>query len=119
MICKGFSPFLFPSHHPQAHGEPRLFTVADFPYSEDEDAFYNAHYETAPSTPMQHQLMQMFFPFHHHQLSKSEICDALWPKKDDPSETLFTLIAASETSHRNSNLKIEVDRGRAYRLTDG
>ena len=39
-------------------------------------------------TPMQRQLMEMFVASGSHRLSKHEICDALWPKKDDASETL-------------------------------
>ena len=37
---------------------------------------------------MQQQLMEMFFRSDTHLLTKAEICDALWPKKEDASETL-------------------------------
>ena len=68
-------------------------------------------------TPMQHQLMQLFFNNTHHQLSKQEICDALWPKKPDASETLYTLIRRIKpVIEQNSNLMIESERGKSYRL---
>ena len=64
-------------------------------YSQNEDSFYNTH----------------------HQLSKQEICDALWPKKPDASETLYTLIRRIKpVIEQNSNLMIESERGKSYRL---
>ena len=69
-------------------------------------------------TPMQQQLMEMLWQSPSHKLSKTEICDALWPKKEDASETLYTLIRRLKPIiEEHSNLKIEVDRGRAYGLT--
>ncbi len=51
----------------------------------------------------------------HHQLSKQEICDALWPKKPDASETLYTLIRRIKpVIEQNSNLMIESERGKSY-----
>lgn len=68
-------------------------------------------------TPMQQQLMELFFHSPNHTLSKAEICDALWPKKEDASETLYTLIRRLKPIiEQHSDLKIEVDRGRAYEL---
>ncbi len=68
-------------------------------------------------TPMQQQLMEMFFRSPSHLLTKSEICEALWPKKDDASETLYTLIRRLKpVIEQHSDLKIEADRGRAYEL---
>ena len=68
-------------------------------------------------TPMQRQLMEMFVASGSHRLSKHEICDALWPKKDDASETLYALI--SRLKHeldKTSSFDIISDRGRAYIL---
>ena len=68
-------------------------------------------------TPMQQQLMEMFFRSPSHLLTKAEICEALWPKKDDASETLYTLIRRLKpVIEQHSKLKIEADRGRAYEL---
>ena len=63
------------------------------------------------------QLMEMFFRSESHQLTKTEICDALWPKKDDANDTLYTLIRRLKPIiEEHSDLKIESDRGRAYKL---
>jgi hypothetical protein len=68
-------------------------------------------------TPMQQQLMEMFMSAPEYTLTKQQICDALWPKKDDASETLYTLIRRLKPIvEQHSELKIEVDRGRAYSL---
>ena len=68
-------------------------------------------------TPMQRQLMEMFVASGSHRLSKHEICDALWPKKDDASETLYALISRLKRElDKTSNYDIISDRGRAYVL---
>lgn len=89
-------------------------------YSSSDDTFYKKESDEAIKfTPMQHQLMQLFFENEHHKLSKQEICDALWPKKPDASETLYTLIRRIKPIiENNSNLMIESERGKAYRLTE-
>ena len=82
-------------------------------YSPDEDSFYNQKSgQTIKFTPMQHQLMQLFFNNTYHQLTKQEICDALWPKKPDASETR----RIKPVIEQNSNLMIESERGKSYRL---
>lgn len=87
-------------------------------YSETEGRFYAADGSHVQLTPMQHQLMEMFFHSPSHSLSKTEICDALWPKKPDASDTLYTLIRRLKpVIEQHSNLKIESDRSKAYRLT--
>ena len=68
-------------------------------------------------TPMQRQLMEMFVASGSHRLSKHEICDALWPKKDDASETLYALISRLKRElDKTSSFDILSDRGRAYIL---
>ena len=68
-------------------------------------------------TPMQRQLMEMFVASGSHSLSKHEICNALWPKKDDASETLYALISRLKRElDKTSNYDIISDRGRAYIL---
>jgi len=87
-------------------------------YSEAEGRFYAIDGNEVQLTPMQHQLMEMFFHSPSHSLSKTEICDALWPKKPDASDTLYTLIRRLKpVIEQHSNLKIESDRSKAYRLT--
>ena len=68
-------------------------------------------------TPMQHTLLEMFMQSESHSLSKQEICDRLWPKKPDASDTLYTLIKrVKPIIEEHSNLKIESDRGKSYSL---
>jgi len=86
-------------------------------YAESEGCFYDAEGRQVKLTPMQQQLMEMFFRSSSHSLTKTEICDALWPKKPDASETLYTLIRRLKPIiEAHSDLRIEVDRGKAYEL---
>ena len=83
-----------------------------------EGSFVDAKGCVVRLTPMQQQLMEMLWQSPSHKLAKTEICDALWPKKEDASETLYTLVRRLKPIiEEHSNLKIEVDRGRAYGLT--
>ncbi len=68
-------------------------------------------------TPMQHTLLEMFMTSESHSLSKQEICERLWPKKPDATDTLYTLIRRIKPIiEAQSNLKIETDRSRGYTL---
>lgn len=98
----------------------KLLSFGSLSYCSDEDAFYNKEtQESIRFTPMQHQLMQMFLSNIHHQLSKQEICETLWPKKPDASETLYTLIRRIKPIiESHTNLMIETERGKAYRLVE-
>ena len=97
--------------------EVPLMTFGGLAYAEREGRFYNKLGKQVRLTPMQQQLMEMFFRSESHQLTKTEICDALWPKKDDANDTLYTLIRRLKPIvEEHSNLKIESDRGRAYEL---
>ena len=76
-----------------------------------------ASFSATHLTPMQRQLMEMFVASGSHRLSKHEICDALWPKKDDASETLYALISRLKRElDKTSSFDIISDRGRAYIL---
>ena len=80
--------------------------------------FIDAKGRVVKLTPMQQQLMEMLWQSPSHQLPKTEICEALWPKKEDASETLYTLVRRLKPIiEQHSNLKIEADRGRSYGLT--
>ena len=86
-------------------------------YAESEARFFDAEGQHVKLTPMQQQLMEMFFRSEAHLLTKTEISDALWPKKEDASETLYTLIRRLKPIiEQHSDLKIEADRGKAYEL---
>lgn len=90
----------------------------DIRLSADGNCFYDASGKMLRLTPMQHRLMLMFFRSPSHCLAKQEICDALWPRKDDANDTLYTLIRRLKpVLEASGNLRIEAERGRAYRLT--
>ena len=94
-----------------------LMIFGGLAYSEHDGRFYNTMGKQVRLTPMQLQLMEMFFRSESHQLTKTEICDALWPKKDDANDTLYTLIRRLKPIiEAHSDLMIESDRGRAYEL---
>jgi DNA-binding response OmpR family regulator len=71
-------------------------------------------------TPMQEQLMNMFLESPTRTLTKEEICSALWPKKDNPDDTLYTFISRMKSSlaRQSSSYRIENKRGREYFLAD-
>lgn len=74
--------------------------------------------QTLTLTPMQEKLMQMFFDSPTRTLSKEEICSALWPKKDNPDDTLYTFISRMKSSlAKQSSYRIQNRRGREYSLT--
>lgn len=109
--------------HRQSH-EVLPVAVSEMPnayggltFSEAEGKFIVSSGETLRLTPMQQQLMEMFFKAPSHCLTKQEICDVLWPKKPDASDTLYTLIRRLRPIiEHNTNLKIESDRSKAYFL---
>ena len=79
--------------------------------------FVDAKGNVVRLTPMQQQLMEMLWQSPSHQLPKTVICDALWPKKPDANETLYTLIRRLKPIiEQHSNLRIEADRGKSYGL---
>lgn len=83
-------------------------------------SFYDLRRNPVSLTPMQTRLMLMFFNAHEHRLTKQEICDELWPKKPDASETLYTLIRRLRPVIRqHGNLGIASERGKDYQLRIG
>ena len=88
-------------------------------YDAAQSRFSTAEGKTLRLTPMQQQLMEMLFTADDHTISKQAICDRLWPKKSDANDTLYTLVRRlKQVVESNSSLRIESERGRAYRLTD-
>lgn len=67
-------------------------------------------------TPMQEQLLKMFFHAEGHLLSKQEICNKLWLKKPDANDTLYTLIRRIKPVIADKGLTITNKRGKGYRL---
>lgn len=86
-------------------------------YVEEQSRFITDEGEVMRLTPMQQQLMEMFYNSPSHSLTKQDICDVLWPKKPDASDTLYTLIRRLKPIiEEKTSLRIEVDRGREYIL---
>ena len=86
-------------------------------YSDADDRFYGTDHTPIRFTPMQQQLMRLFWQSPAHSISKEEICAALWPKKDDANDTLYTLIRRLKPIvEGHTRLKIVADRGRNYSL---
>ena len=82
-----------------------------------EGRFFDIQGNEMRLTPMQQQLLEMLWAAPSHRLSKQEICDSLWPRKEDASETLYTLIRRIKpVIEEHSQLKIEAERGRSYLL---
>lgn len=97
--------------------QENTITFGNLSFSRQEACFYNERQEKLKLTPMQHTLMEMFYLSSSHLLFKSDICQTLWPGKDNADETLYTLIRRLKPIvEDNSNLRITTDRGRAYGL---
>lgn len=97
--------------------QENTITFGNLSLSLQEACFYNERQEKLKLTPMQYTLMEMFYLSSSHLLFKSDICQSLWPGKDNADETLYTLIRRLKPIvEDNSNLRITTDRGRAYGL---
>lgn len=97
--------------------QENTITFDNLSLSLQEACFYNERQEKLKLTPMQYTLMEMFYLSSSHLLFKSDICQSLWPGKDNTDETLYTLIRRLKPIvEDNSNLRITTDRGRAYGL---
>lgn len=76
-----------------------------------DSCFYDEQHNCIRLTPLQYSLMKMFFLSSSHYLCKAEICQSLWPGKDNADETLYTLIRRLKPIvEANSNLYIKTDR---------
>ena len=94
-----------------------MLFVGNLGYDAHECRFYNEQNQFVPLTPMQRDLLRLFFDTPTHTLDKATICDQLWPKKPDASETLYTLIRRLKiVLHEHSNLEIDNNRGLSYSL---
>lgn len=95
----------------------QTIAYGDITLSCDQSCFYRKDKEKLKLTPQQYTLMEMFFLSPSHILTRTDICEALWPGKANADETLNTLIRRLRPLvEENTNLKITTDRGRAYIL---
>lgn len=102
----------------QKRQEPGLVTYfGGLTYSETDQRFYNTERTPIRFTPMQQQLMLLLWKAPSHSLPKEEIRAALWPKKEDANDTLYTLIRRLKpVVEEHTDLKIVTDRGSNYSL---
>ena len=97
--------------------DTRTIAYGNMSLSCDTSCFYKEDREKLKMTPQQYTVMEMFFRSPTHILTRTEICETLWPGKINADETLNTLIRRLRPLvEENSNLKITTDRGRAYIL---
>lgn len=86
-------------------------------FSEKNDLFYDSKGNPIHFTPMQQQLIRLFWESPSHTLSKEVICAQLWPKKEDANDTLYTLVRRLKpVLEENTGLVLVADRGRSYSL---
>ncbi len=100
---------------------PELIGIAmgKLRYNAELKRFYNAQGRELCLTPMQSQLLALFFTASDHRLPKQQICDTLWPRKPDASETLYTLIRRTKPIvEQEGGLRIVCDRGKDYRIEE-
>ena len=101
----------------QKEAEEKTLTFGNLILSTHKASFYKEDGEKLKLTPQQYDLMEMFFHSPAHVLTRTEICESLWPGKENADETLNTLVRRLRPLvEDNSNLKITTDRGRAYIL---
>ena len=89
----------------------------DLFYSAESHALLNKSGKPLHLTPMQRQLVTLFLSKPDYQVSTAEICETLWPKKDNAKDTLYTLIRRIKpVLEDQANIKIVSEKGGYYRL---
>ena len=104
------------SHAPLPSGT--TLVLGGIMLNEDSKRFTTLKNEDIALTPMQEQLLAMFFHANGHRLSKQDICGSLWPKKPDASDTLYALIRRIKPVLADNGLTITTGRGKDYQLSD-
>ena len=105
--------------HASAPSQDAMTWVGHLAYQPQTGTFRHRGQAELLLTPMQHRLMQLFFASENHMLRKEEICHALWPKKPDASDTLYTLVKRLKCVLREkTNLDITARPGQGYQLTE-
>jgi DNA-binding winged helix-turn-helix (wHTH) protein len=96
-----------------------VITYGNLSLCYNENCIYDNQRQRIKLTPLEYKLMEMFYRSAGHSLLKEDICSALWPGKDNASETLYALIRRlKKTIESHSNLRITTLRGRAYSLEE-
>lgn len=70
-------------------------------------------------TPMQRQLLELIMAQPTQTVDKQTVCQALWPKKDNPNDTLYTLVKRlRQTLEQQSDYTIVNEGEGRYRLKE-
>ena len=95
-------------------------SIGNLSYSFSSGQFYNEQNEEIYFTPMQLSFMKMLMEKENKKVAVEEICDKLWPGKDNARESLYTLVRRLKPIvESNSNVKIVTDKGGYYALIKG
>lgn len=109
--------FSWMSFRKKREGNEDLSCFGGVRFSEVDETFYGMNGEPIHFTPMQTQLMRLFWEHPSHSIPKDEICAVLWPKKEDANDTLYTLVKRIKPIlEDNTNLRLTADRGKSYVL---
>jgi hypothetical protein len=88
-------------------------------YDENNKEFYDFKQKRIDFTPMQKDVMIMLWQANNHIVHKNLICEKLWPKKPDASETLYTLVKRLRKKlESTTKLIISSDNNGHYRLKE-
>lgn len=94
-----------------------VIKVGSLSFYQDSNIFLDNQRQEIYFTPMQLQLMKMFVESKNHKLSVEEICNTLWPGKEDARDTLYTLIRRLKPIvEKTSNMRIMAEKGHYYVL---
>ena len=95
----------------------QLMVFGDITFSDSCSLFYNGNNEEIHFTPMQFAFMKMLMTSECKKVPVSDICEKLWPGKDNARETLYTLVRRLKpVVESNSNVRIISDKGGYYSL---
>lgn len=94
-----------------------VIKVGSLSFYQDSNIFLDNQRQEIYFTPMQLQLMKMFVESKNHKLSVEEICNTLWPGKEDARDTLYALIRRLKPIvEKTSNIRIMAEKGHYYVL---
>ena len=95
----------------------RSIVFGDITYSDSRSLFYNGNNEEIHFTPMQYAFMKILITSECKKVPVNDICQKLWPGKDNSKETLYTLVRRLKpVVENNSNVRIISDKGGYYSL---
>lgn len=102
---------------PGLNSNEQIIAFGNLSFSISHSLFYNERKEEIYFTPMQQSLIKMLMIDEHKKLSVNEICNRLWPGKENAKETLYTLVRrVKPIIEKNSNVRLLSDKGGYYSL---